>query len=587
MAIEATCQLFNATSGARAYLFKQVIIHKALLVPFGEIGVETQLNLRPSNQPKDRFASWVEFRLYAFENDAWTEICQGYIAVRYEYHSDSDSQQIRETYQRGAGRCNIRCYSGSLYRFLHAHGINFGPCFRGLKGIRFNNFGEATATANLQAWQTGAANANIQPHVIHPIALDAALQTGFPAMSQGGRKSIATMIPTAIPALTLFVEDDYFSRYDSNTTENTGDVEIYATSKPRGFRNIENTVTALHSNSGKPFLTATIECTSASGIQKPLQNEEVDIRRYYYMDWKPNLDLLDTGGVSSYCSSRACEPVKVFNRMLEEKELICRIGLQQLSDAKSSSVIVKYRPHLQRYMSWMDHQLVQTGPENAEAYKTELRCLINDEARLTKLYRKTENSDAEGELIVRVARSLLKVISGEIDALELLFTDNLMNDYYEYGHQKSKAFRDILPYVDAWAHKQPDLKILEIGAGTGGATQGLLDLLTHCVATNSFNPRFAEYVFTDISAEFFEKAKVKYKQLQSRMTFATLNIEQDPMGQGFEEERYDTVVASNVGLVCPYCDFGYLVAAAKSCKVLHATKDLRSTLQNTRKLLKS
>ena len=559
MAIEATSQLFNATSGARAYLFKQVIIHKALVVPAEDNGVETQLHLRPSNQPKSRFASWSEFRLYAFGNDAWSEVCQGYIAVRYDDPSDGPGeirgtnvqpQSIRELYQQGADRCNIECQSGSLYRFLHAHGISFGPSFRGLKDIRFNSLGEATASTNLQAWQTGAADVDIQAHVIHPVALDAMFQTIFPAMTLGGRKPIATIVPNAIPALSLFIEDDHASVCESKTVDKTEDVRIFATSKPRGFRNVENSVTAIHSESGQPLLTATIECTSASGIERKPPNGEVDGRRCFYMDWKLDLDLLDPGSVLSYCSSKASKPINFSNRTQEEKELACRIALQQLTDATFPSDIVKYRPHLQRYLNWMEHKLTETGLENVATCASGLRDLIKDERRLTELYRNVETSDIEGELIVTVARSLLKVVSGEIDVLELLFGDNLMNNYYEHIHQQSEAFRDILPYIDALAHKRPDLKILEIGAGTGGATKGLVDLLTHTVATDSFNPRFAEYVFTDISAEFFENARVKYKQFENRMTYATLNIEQDPLEQGFEEETYDLIVASNVGRAC-------------------------------------
>ena len=72
-------------------------------------------------------------------------------------------------------------------------------------------------------------------------------------------------------------------------------------------------------------------------------------------------------------------------------------------------------------------------------------------------------------------------------------------------------------------------------------------------------------MYTDISPSFFEKAKQRFQEYSSRMRYAALNIEKDPLEQGFESERYDLIVC---------------------CLVLHATADLYTTLQNVHKLLK-
>ena len=406
MAIEAARQLFSASSGACAYLFKQVIIHKALLVPSGDKGVETQLHLRPSNEPQGRFTSWIEFRLYAFDKDAWSEICQGYIAIGYDKVSVTESQQVFEAYQQGADRCRVECPAGSLYRTLDAHGINFGPRFRSLKNLRVNNFGEATATSNLLASLAEAINVDVTSYIIHPVALDAVLQTGLSALSQGGRKPIATMVPTSIPSLHLFVKNGNIGACHVRSTNESGDVEIFARTKSRGLRNSDISVTAVHSESGQPFVTATIEATSASEIQEKPQHQDSDGRRCSYMDWKPDIDLLDAGSVSSYCSSRAREPLRPSNQMLEEKELICRVGLQKLSDAKFSDDKMKSKPHLRNYLSWTEHKLAQISQEKDAGCARELRDLVNDESYLAQLYEKVENCDIEGKLVVRIARDL-------------------------------------------------------------------------------------------------------------------------------------------------------------------------------------
>ena len=72
-------------------------------------------------------------------------------------------------------------------------------------------------------------------------------------------------------------------------------------------------------------------------------------------------------------------------------------------------------------------------------------------------------------------------------------------------------------------------------------------------------------MYTDISPSFFERAKDRFQDHSNRMNYAVLNIEKDPLEQGFEFHNYDIIVCS---------------------LVLHATAHIHTALQNTRKLLK-
>ena len=113
------------------------------------------------------------------------------------------------------------------------------------------------------------------------------------------------------------------------------------------------------------------------------------------------------------------------------------------------------------------------------------------------------------------------------------------------------------------AHKNPNLSILEIGAGTGGTTHAVLSALGG--VNNRSTARFSQYTFTDISAGFFEKAASRFGAWKFRLDFQVLDIEQNPLGQGFEEAWFDLVIASNV---------------------LHATKSIDQTLQNVGRVMK-
>lgn len=99
------------------------------------------------------------------------------------------------------------------------------------------------------------------------------------------------------------------------------------------------------------------------------------------------------------------------------------------------------------------------------------------------------------------------------------------------------------------------MNILEIGAGTGGATKRILE---HC-------PQFFTYTFTDVSSGFLESANEVFSDHKDRMIYKTLDCGYDPVTQGYTEESYDVVVAS---------------------LVIHATPNLEVTMRNTRRLVK-
>lgn len=85
------------------------------------------------------------------------------------------------------------------------------------------------------------------------------------------------------------------------------------------------------------------------------------------------------------------------------------------------------------------------------------------------------------------------------------------------------------------------MEILEIGGGTGGTTRIALDALK---AKEGF-PRYKSYNFTDISTGFFPDVQEEFRGCPN-MQCQLLDLNEDPIEQGFHSQKYDLIIASNV-----------------------------------------
>ena len=163
-------------------------------------------------------------------------------------------------------------------------------------------------------------------------------------------------------------------------------------------------------------------------------------------------------------------------------------------------------------------------------------------------------------LFGRCGASLPEVLRGKADPLTLLFSSGYPTpaDLYVRAPIALAANRLLRDAVRALLADLPIgryLRIIEIGAGTGSATASVLPELPE--------GRF-EYVYTDISAGFFAEAESRFGDAGGCIEYRPLDIEKDPVEQGFDAHAYDLIIASNV---------------------LHATRSLNETLGHCLKLL--
>ncbi|MBD0347257.1 MAG: methyltransferase, partial [Coleofasciculus sp. Co-bin14] len=163
------------------------------------------------------------------------------------------------------------------------------------------------------------------------------------------------------------------------------------------------------------------------------------------------------------------------------------------------------------------------------------------------------------DLVQQCGENLATVLTGEKEPLEffssLLSEDvETLNLEFPWIAYYSTIMRASLEQVVKSWPSSVNLRIIEIGAGTGYATTTLLPVLP-------FNQ--TNYTFTDVGGWFLSQAQKKFADYPF-IEYRLLDIEKPPQDQGYERHSFDVVVAANV---------------------LHVTRNLEETLEHVRSLL--
>jgi acyl carrier protein/SAM-dependent methyltransferase len=159
-----------------------------------------------------------------------------------------------------------------------------------------------------------------------------------------------------------------------------------------------------------------------------------------------------------------------------------------------------------------------------------------------------------------------EVLRGELLPTEVLFPESssaLVEAYYR-GHALADYFNRLVAIACRWfveerrrTGSQAPVRILEVGAGTGSTSAFVLEALS------GVGP--VEFFFTDVSLGFVNSARKEFGSRYPFATFQVLDVEKRPEAQGLMPGSFDLVLGTNV---------------------LHATKNIRRTLNHVKVLLK-
>lgn len=172
-------------------------------------------------------------------------------------------------------------------------------------------------------------------------------------------------------------------------------------------------------------------------------------------------------------------------------------------------------------------------------------------------------------LLWACSRHYPEIFTGRVRATDIMFPNSSMelvegiyrgNDVADYYNEL--VIWSLLSYIEArkaTLAAGEKIKILEIGAGTGGTSAPVFK------AISKYKEHLV-YTYTDISMAFIHYGRQQFEAQNPYVEFKVLNIENDIKSQNYTPGDYDIIIATNV---------------------LHATKNIRNTLRNMKDLLKT
>jgi len=260
--------------------------------------------------------------------------------------------------------------------------------------------------------------------------------------------------------------------------------------------------------------------------------------------------------------------------------LFCQLNRLQSGSIKSFPIsISNFKKHckiLDKYTPWLNESLKMLASKKYIELKNDrIHRWKNVDIHLSREQRKSQKEkyhlDPEYKAMASLANDcfdhLPEILQGRTLATDIIFpnasmakvenvyANNLISDTYN-----EIVANAVQTYVQQSLQLDPKrrLRILEIGAGTGGTSRIIFPKL------RPFRESIEKYCYTDLSMAFLFHAEDNYVPENPYIECQRLDVSKSIASQGIEIGSYDLVVATNV---------------------LHATDNIRQTLGNAKAAL--
>ncbi|MET9414655.1 SDR family NAD(P)-dependent oxidoreductase [Streptomyces klenkii] len=538
--VEMALAAGRRTLGARVQV-DHVHIHRPLAVPWPDPEyLRTHVALTPDDV------------LTVTSTDAHTAEPREHVRARVRSLLGRGPERLDLTSVRA--RCPRTVDGPDHYRACDAAGLGYGPAFQVLSELRVGA-GEVLAAY----WH---ADTETDAYEAHPALLDGALQAGAPLLYE--MTGTATHLPYAISTVRVW-----------RTPSPTGLFHVRERSRTAVEVCWDITITDEDATVAVEILGCRLRRLATAGATQ-VRLQRTVLRAAPRPDspsqsWDPPTAsrIAEAAGERIGALRSAWRETRYEEFEAQAKECLAHVWGETLSgflpdssanfdmtSLTGAGLLTVHRRLVKSMLSLMErHGLLEPADEG----RWRLTAATLRAAELLRgLVANHPVFAAEAALFARRAQHLGAVLRGTEDPLELLSTDGMVYEQFydiapvcRFHNRIAQAF--VKHMVEEWPTGRP-LRVLEVGAGTGGTTAALLPLLP---------PERTRYTYTDIAPTLLARAERRFAAYDF-LTYRTLDLNADPGSQGTGEGEFDLVVAANA---------------------LHATSDVATALRRIRALL--
>ncbi|KAF2814498.1 polyketide synthase [Mytilinidion resinicola] len=500
---EAVRQITGVEEGFRV---RNATATTALVTP-ESTPVEVITSFRKVRLTNSLDSDWWEYNVSSYNGHGWTKHFTGEIRSWSENLGVASEKDLNIKPPR-------KCSAKKLYETQAQSGMVYGPDFQGLEELRSPTSLPGYGTATVRNNKLGdEANYHLHPTIVD-FSIQLLVATALMGLSNDYRVYLATSVA------------------DLKVTRSSADLKAIASASYAEDGSIVGDCQYVADG------VVVLSMTGFSLKEKPNRgNTDSHASARYIL--RPDINFQDVNelvkakpGYSSY--GPALDELTRLSLVLSQR------SLEGLSTEAS---------HLAKYHAWVSEQVQSFEPTSmltwAQVGNGELAAIIKSQVE----YLSNTPASSAAHALAKVSSNVARVFSGDIDALDLLHEDDLLIE----TEALIKDF-ETSEFLRSLSHSKPNLRVLELGAGTGISTTKFLSELANS---------YSKYHATDALTHAVDTLKERFKGL-ANTAFGILDIGQPLDGQLFEEGQYDLIIANNI---------------------VHHTPNLINSLQNVHKLL--
>jgi aspyridone synthetase (hybrid polyketide synthase/nonribosomal peptide synthetase) len=527
MAVEAA-HFVTTNRDATMVEIRDFNILRALVIPEDGEKVETVFKLHTSRSTNNQnLASPLEAEFCCYKSskgDRLEKTCQGqlfiYGGIDAGFQFSSIAPHTEELPPLGKTQ---------FYAVMDNIGISYDGPFRMLDSIQ-RAWGMSKASA------TWACNDLSKGYILHPAILDAAFQNAFATFFTRAEGAMSALLPVGARRIIV----DPGQRYISSSCKTHTSFQSHLVNAT----GVECEVDISLYNSSTKKLGVQVDGLILKAVGDSWHNKE----RALFAKTVFNFDVA-SGLPAPSCPTRVTEEELEYTDAVERTALFYLNNLRREMAGETSDM----KQHHKALLSGVDAILEPISRGKNSVVRKEW---LDDTREVIQAFVKQYGDSVDLALLAAVGENICSVVRGESEMLEHMVKDNLLGKLYSHGRGFAACNEQVADYISKIIHKHARPRILELGAGTGGTTNSVLNVIRN---------NFSSYTYTDISAGFFGEAARRFASHASQMEFKILNLELNPLEQGFSPASYDIIIAANV---------------------LHATSRLSQTLHHVRDLLR-